>query len=140
MSFIFTPPLLLVSLNFAISSLLLSSLIPTSSTFAQQNEDYLLVCGKEDGMDKVWYLDLKASLSGQEPVVIGELYLRDETGAVITSTPLGLATDGGYTFWVSFEDNTVRQYSRCGKPQKIDRINWYKKNKLSTKWLSLSVF
>lgn len=88
-------------------------------------KDYMLVCGKQDGVAKVWYLDLETSLSTGVSVVVGETELKDESGNVITATPLGITSDGQKIFWVSFDDRRIRKYNISGEPEKVDITNWY---------------
>lgn len=90
-------------------------------------KDLMLVCGKKDGVAKVWCIDLDASLIQGESVIQEEIILKDENGNIITSEPLSIASGLGDSnfFKVSFDDYKIRMYNRYGNLVKIDDNSWY---------------
>lgn len=89
-----------------------------TTAWAQDNENFMLICGQDKGQAKVWFLDIKASVSTGQSNLIAELILRDKNNNAITVPPLGVTTNNNNTFWVSFADKTIRKYNHYGLLQR----------------------
>lgn len=80
----------------------------------------LLVVGLKDNEAVLSGIGIGGDATGEVSIE-----LKDESGNIITTEPLGVASNLSNNIWVSFADKKIRMYNTCGELQKIDGVNWY---------------
>ncbi|MBI4377837.1 MAG: alpha/beta hydrolase [Nitrospinae bacterium] len=92
----------------------------SNEAWGAENPLQLLVAGLKDSLATVSAIDVTGDATGEVSI-----RLKDEEGNIITSEPLGIASDLDSNIWVSFSDKKIRLYNSCGELQKIDGVNWF---------------